>query len=81
MNFLVWEMILLHFLGEIKEVAIGGATSGILYDESPKEIITEQGLDSYTACLFQKYGFPNNISRMSRGETSHNTSYVKGLIL
>ena len=30
-NFLVWLMNLLHFLEEIKEMAVGGATSGIMY--------------------------------------------------
>ena len=40
MNFLVWEMILLPFLVVIKEVAVGGATSGILYNELSKEIMT-----------------------------------------
>ena len=58
MNFLVWETILLHFLEEIKEVVVGGATSGILYNELPKVIITVQGLDSYTACRLHKYGWP-----------------------
>jgi len=33
MNFLVWEMTMLPFLVEIKEVTIGGATSGILCNE------------------------------------------------
>ena len=37
---LVWEMNLLHFLAKIKELAVGGATSGILYNVLPKEIIT-----------------------------------------
>ena len=32
MNFLVWEMSLLPFLAVIKEVAIGGDTSSILYN-------------------------------------------------
>jgi len=40
MNSLVSEMSLLHFIAVIKEVAVGGATSGILYNELPKEIIT-----------------------------------------
>ena len=38
-NFLVWEMILLHFLAEIKEMVVGEATSGILYGFLPKAII------------------------------------------
>ena len=32
----------MHFLAEIKEVEVGGATSIILYNELPKEIITVQ---------------------------------------
>ena len=40
MNFLVWEMSLLPFLAVIKEVEIGGATFGILYNELYKEIMT-----------------------------------------
>ena len=32
----VWEMILLHFLAEIKYMAVGGATLGILYNLFPK---------------------------------------------
>ena len=40
MNFLVWEMSLLPFLIEIKEVVVGGATSGILYNELSKKIMT-----------------------------------------
>jgi hypothetical protein len=81
MNFLVCDMSLLPFLAVIKDVAVGGATSGILYDESPKEIMTARGLDSYTACRFHKYGCPNNTSQTSRGVTSHNTSSVNGLML
>ena len=81
MNFLVWEMSLLPFLVEIKEVAVGGATSGILYNELPKEIIKVRGLDSYITCRLHKYGWPNNTSQTSRGATSHNTSSVKGLML
>jgi len=45
MNFLVREMSLLPFLAAIKEVVVGGATSGILYNELPKEIITTRGLE------------------------------------
>jgi hypothetical protein len=44
MNFLVCEMTLLHFLAEIKEIAVGGATYGILYNFLPKEIITLRGI-------------------------------------
>ena len=74
-------MILLHCFAVIKEMAVGGATSGILYKLLPKVIITKRGLDSYTSCLFHKYGFPNNTSETSRGETSHDTSSVKSLML
>ena len=81
MNFLFWEVSLLPFLAVIKEVAVGGATSGILYNELLKEIMTARGLDSYTACRFHKYGCPNNTSQTSRGVTSHNISSVNGLML
>jgi len=80
-NFLVCEMSLLPFLAAIREVAVGGATSSILYNELQKEIMTAQGLDLYTACRLHKYGWPNNTSQTSRGVTSHNTSFVKGLML
>jgi len=80
-NFLVYEMSLLPFLAVIKEVAVGGATSGILYNELSKEIMTERGLDSYTACRLHKYGWPNSTPQTSRGVTSHNTSSVKGFML
>jgi hypothetical protein len=52
----VGEMTLLHFLEEIKEIAVGGTTSSILYNCVPKLIITLWGLDSYTSCHFHKYG-------------------------
>ena len=78
-NFLVWDMILLPFIVDIKEVVVGGVTSGILYNVSSKEIITAWALDSYTTCHFHKYDFSNNTSQTSRGATSHNTSSVKGL--
>ena len=81
MNFLVWEMILPPFLEDIKEVAVGGATSGVLYNVLHKEIITTQGLESYTTCYFHKYGWLNNTFQTSRGATSHNTSSMKGLML
>ena len=81
MNFLVWEMSLLPFLAVIRDVAVGGAISGILYNELLKEIMTARGLDSYTACRLHKYGWPNNTSQTSSGATSHNTSSVKGLML
>jgi len=47
-KFPVWEMILLHFLAEIKEMAVVGATFDILYKLLPKEIIIVRRLDSYT---------------------------------
>ena len=81
MNFLVSEMRLLPFLVIIKEVAVGWAASGILYNKLPKEIIIARGLDSYTTCRLHKYGWPDNTSQTSRGVTSHNTSSVKGLML
>ena len=40
LNFLVREMSLLPFLEVIKEVAVGGATSSILYNELFKEIMS-----------------------------------------
>ena len=80
MNFLVWEMSLLPFFAVIKEVVVGGATSGILYNELSKEIMTARGLDSYTTCRLHKYGWPNNTSQTSKGVTSHNTSFMKGLM-
>jgi hypothetical protein len=73
-------MNLLHLLVEIKEIAIGGATSGILYNCIPKAIITLQGLDPYTTCFFHKYGFPKRTSQNSRGEISHNTLSLKGFM-
>jgi hypothetical protein len=47
-NFLVYGMTLLHCLSDIKEIAVGSSTSGILYNCPPKVIITLRGLDSYT---------------------------------
>jgi len=49
-------MSLLPFLAAIKEVTVGGATFGILYNELHKEIMTARGLDSYIACHLHKYG-------------------------
>ena len=72
-NFLVLEMSLLPFLAVIKEVVVGGVTSGILYNELPKVIITTRGLDSYTTCHLHKYGLPNSTSQTSRGVISQNT--------
>src|SRR3984885_14533215 len=74
-------MILLHCFAVIKEMAAGGATSGIVNNLFPNVIITARGLDSYTACRFHKYGCPNNTSQTSWGAMSHNTSSVKGLML
>jgi hypothetical protein len=48
MNLSVCEMTLLHCLAEIKEITVGGATYGILYNCLPNVIITLRGLDSYT---------------------------------
>jgi hypothetical protein len=79
-KFLVCEMTLLHCLGEIKEIAVGGTTSGILYNCLSKVIITLWGLDSYTTCRFHKYGYPKRTSQTSRGAISHNTSSLKGLM-
>ena len=80
MNFPLCEMALLHCLVEIKEIVVSGATSGVLYNCLPKVIITLQGLESYTTCFFQKYGCPKRTSQTSRGEISHNTSSLKGLM-
>jgi len=49
-NFMVCVMILPHFFPKIKEMAIGGPTSSILYNLLPKVIINERGLYSYTTC-------------------------------
>lgn len=59
-------MILLPFLAEIKQVGVGGVTSGILYNLLHKEIIIVRGLESYTTCHFHKYGWPNNTSQILR---------------
>ena len=72
-------MSLLHCFAVTKEIAIGSGTSGILYKLFPNVIITSRGWDSYTACHFHKYGWPNNTSQTSRWSISHNTSLVKGL--
>jgi hypothetical protein len=74
-------MSLLHCFAVTKEMVVGGAISGILYSLLPKVIITARGLDSYTTCRFQKYGWPNKTLETSRGAMSHNTSSVKGLML
>ena len=49
MNFLVWEMSLLHCFVVTKEIVAGACTSGILYNLFPKVTITARGRDSYTA--------------------------------
>jgi hypothetical protein len=73
-------MTLLHFLSDIKEIEVDRATSSILYNCLPKVIITLRGIDSFTTCRFQKYGCTKITSQNSRGETSHNTSSLKGLM-
>jgi uncharacterized membrane protein YfbV (UPF0208 family) len=80
-NFLVLEMSLLHCFAITKEMVVGGAISGILYNLFPKVTIIARGLDSYTTCRFHKYDWPNNTSETSRGAMSHNTLSVKGLML
>jgi len=80
-NFLVWEMILLHCFAVIKDMVVGGATFSITYNLLAKVIVTKRGLDSYRVCHFHKYGCPNNTWEISRGETSHTTSSMKGLML
>ena len=45
-NFLVSEMTFLHFFAEIKEIALGGTASGILYNFLFKVIITLQDLEN-----------------------------------
>ena len=80
-NFPILEMSLLHCFTVTKEMAVGGATSDILYNLFPKVIITTLCLNSYIACRFHKYVCPNNTSQTSRGAMSHNTSSVKGLML
>ena len=72
---------LIAFIYEDQRDGVGGATYGIMYNLLPKVIITVRGLNSYISCHFHKYGFPNNTSQTSRGETSHSTSSVKGLML
>jgi hypothetical protein len=79
-NFPICEITLLHCLVEINKIAVGGATFGILYNCLPILIITLCGLDSYAACCFHKYGYPKKTSQTSRGEISHNTSFLKGLM-
>jgi len=80
-NFLVSEMFLLKFLIVVKELVVGGATSDILYNILPKEIMIERGLNSYIIWCIHKYGYPNNTSQTSSGATSHDTSCVKGFML
>jgi hypothetical protein len=80
-NLSICEMTLLHCLANIKEIEVGNTTFGILYNCLPKVIITFQGLDSYRACHFHKYGWPKITSQTSRGQISHNTSSLKGLMV
>ena len=80
-KFLVLEMSLLHCFAVTKEIVGGSGTSGILYNLFPKVTITARGQDSYIACRFHKYGWPNNTLETSIGAMSHNTSSVKGLML
>jgi hypothetical protein len=80
-NFLVFKITLLDFLLEIKEIKAGDATYGILYNCLPKVIITLGGLDSYTTCRLQKYGWHKITSQKSREAISQNTSSLKGLML
>jgi len=79
-NFPIWEMTFVHYLAEIKEIALGGTSSGILYNFLFKVIITLRGLESYTTWHFYKYGWPKITIKTSRGETSHNTSSLKFLM-
>ena len=60
-------MSLLHLT---KEIVGGGGTSGIMYNLFPKVTIIARGRDSYIACRFHKYGWPNNTSETSIGEIS-----------
>lgn len=53
-------MNLLNFFRKIKEMVVSGATSGILYNLFPKEIIILQGIDSYIAWRIQKYGWKSS---------------------
>lgn len=80
-NFWVWEMILLHFLTNIKEMMVGRATSGVMYSLFPKVIITMHSLNLYTTWHFHKYGWPYKTSQTSRRVTSHSTSSLKGFML
>ena len=80
-NFLVWETKLLRCFAVVKEIAGGGTTSNIMYKLFPKVIMTTQGLNSYIACRLHKYGWPNNTLVASIVATSHNTSFVNGLML
>ena len=48
-------MILKNFFTDFKDMAIGSATSGTLYNLFPKEIMKVWGLDSYIEWHFHKY--------------------------
>ena len=80
-NFPVFEMSLLHCFIVTKEIAADNGTYGIMYNLFPKVTITTRGRDSYRTCRFHKYGWHNNMSQTSRGEMSHNTLSMKGLML
>jgi hypothetical protein len=60
-------MTFVHFLAEIKEIALGGIASGILYNFLFKVIITLRGLDSYTTWNFHKYGCPKRTLKKFEG--------------
>jgi hypothetical protein len=62
------------------EIELGETASGILNNFFFNVIITLRSLDSYTTWCFHKYGCPKITLQNSRGETSHNTSSLKGLM-
>jgi len=57
MNFLVWEMSLLPFLTVIKEVVVGGATSGIMNSPRPSHALTQTPSNDFyrTTSLVQSF--------------------------
>jgi hypothetical protein len=61
-------MTFLHFLEEIKKIAVSGIASSILYNFLFKVVITLRGLDSYTTWCFHKYGWPKiTLQNFERG--------------
>jgi len=46
-------MSLLHYFAVTREMAVGNATFGIMYNLFPNVTITVQGLDSYTSCYLK----------------------------